>query len=293
MASLYHPPSPRPLLHLPSSPVQHRAQIQGSTRPRSFRPPLLPSPDNDMAQATLFDPLDFECSDPSTSPILWSTWPTSPSPSPTGFSLANSPRPSLEREICSNFACCGLAIADLHELIKHFEESHVFVPLDDALPDDALPMLPVVLSYPQPCALSPVLSPRRTPSPVFSAATSPTETASPGLPESSYVSSYVRSPSPSPSAPLALPPSSFIIPPSTGPIRTRYSKEERSGGRSYKASPRRSDPVRMSSGTTRKREKMFPCPKPGCTKSYLNPNGLKYHLEKGTCTVASAVESDA
>ncbi|KAI0364471.1 hypothetical protein BV20DRAFT_974402 [Pilatotrama ljubarskyi] len=32
------------------------------------------------------------------------------------------------------------------------------------------------------------------------------------------------------------------------------------------------------------REKMYKCPYPGCTKSYLNPNGLKYHLEKGTCT---------
>ncbi|KAI0715760.1 hypothetical protein C8T65DRAFT_694592 [Cerioporus squamosus] len=27
---------------------------------------------------------------------------------------------------------------------------------------------------------------------------------------------------------------------------------------------------------------------PGCMKSYLNPNGLKYHLEKGTCTNADA-----
>ncbi|RXW12693.1 hypothetical protein EST38_g13160 [Candolleomyces aberdarensis] len=38
----------------------------------------------------------------------------------------------------------------------------------------------------------------------------------------------------------------------------------------------------ISSGG-RKREKMFKCPHQGCTKSYLNPNGLKYHLEKGTC----------
>ncbi|KAI0819292.1 hypothetical protein BC628DRAFT_1423935 [Trametes gibbosa] len=34
------------------------------------------------------------------------------------------------------------------------------------------------------------------------------------------------------------------------------------------------------------REKMFKCPHSGCMKSYLNPNGLKYHLEKGTCTNA-------
>lgn len=33
------------------------------------------------------------------------------------------------------------------------------------------------------------------------------------------------------------------------------------------------------------REKAYKCPHPGCSKTYLNPNGLKYHLEKGTCTV--------
>lgn len=33
----------------------------------------------------------------------------------------------------------------------------------------------------------------------------------------------------------------------------------------------------------RDREKAHKCPHPGCIKSYLNPNGLKYHLEKGAC----------
>jgi len=28
---------------------------------------------------------------------------------------------------CSNFACCGLRLADLHELLEHFEESHVLL----------------------------------------------------------------------------------------------------------------------------------------------------------------------
>ncbi|KAH8112716.1 hypothetical protein DFH11DRAFT_472480 [Phellopilus nigrolimitatus] len=39
-----------------------------------------------------------------------------------------------------------------------------------------------------------------------------------------------------------------------------------------------------SSGGKRQREKAYKCMKPGCTKSYLNPNGLKYHNSKGTCT---------
>ncbi|KAJ3416535.1 Origin recognition complex subunit 2 [Chytridiales sp. JEL 0842] len=33
----------------------------------------------------------------------------------------------------------------------------------------------------------------------------------------------------------------------------------------------------------RERVKMYKCPRPGCTKIYKNANGLKYHLEKGSC----------
>jgi len=36
------------------------------------------------------------------------------------------------------------------------------------------------------------------------------------------------------------------------------------------------------------RTKMYKCPRTGCLKSYLNPNGLKYHLEKGTCEFTPA-----
>ncbi|KAG7089103.1 hypothetical protein E1B28_010812 [Marasmius oreades] len=35
------------------------------------------------------------------------------------------------------------------------------------------------------------------------------------------------------------------------------------------------------------REKMYQCPTTGCTKAYLNPNGLKYHCEKGKCNFDS------
>ncbi|KAG8983552.1 hypothetical protein FRB90_005911 [Tulasnella sp. 427] len=42
--------------------------------------------------------------------------------------------------------------------------------------------------------------------------------------------------------------------------------------------------TRASAQKDPKRAKLF-CPRPGCTKRYMNPNGLKYHLEKGTCTI--------
>ncbi|KAJ3481848.1 hypothetical protein NLJ89_g12178 [Agrocybe chaxingu] len=45
-------------------------------------------------------------------------------------------------------------------------------------------------------------------------------------------------------------------------------------------------------GAVRRREKSFKCPTPRCTKSYLNPNGLKYHLEKGTCKFDDDSEAD-
>jgi transcription factor SFP1 len=34
------------------------------------------------------------------------------------------------------------------------------------------------------------------------------------------------------------------------------------------------------------KEKAYKCPNPECQKSYKNPNGLKYHVTKGTCLVA-------
>jgi hypothetical protein len=61
----------------------------------------------------------------------------------------------------------------------------------------------------------------------------------------------------------------------------------------------------------RDREKAYKCPvsdvshahtardmlmhaqKPGCTKRYMNPGGLKYHLEKGTCAFADRPHSDS
>lgn len=74
----------------------------------------------------------------------------------------------------SNFTCCGLAIPDMHDLLAHFEDSHVFVlskqdSSSDAQPSSVLASQtspspfshqndqydpePFVLSYPQPRAL--------------------------------------------------------------------------------------------------------------------------------------------
>ncbi|KAF5359842.1 hypothetical protein D9756_003610 [Leucocoprinus leucothites] len=51
--------------------------------------------------------------------------------------------------------------------------------------------------------------------------------------------------------------------------------------------------TRITGGNGKRREKAYRCPTPGCTKSYLNPNGLKYHVEKGTCRFEDSTDSEA
>ncbi|PPQ70678.1 hypothetical protein CVT26_014617 [Gymnopilus dilepis] len=92
----------------------------------------------------------------------------------------------------------------------------------------------------------------------------------------------------------------------TPPNSTGSPSSPRKGGRSLAGlSAEPSSKVGQATGTakarprnrgtsgapSRKREKMYKCPQPRCTKSYLNPNGLKYHLEKGTCKLEDEVES--
>lgn len=50
--------------------------------------------------------------------------------------------------------------------------------------------------------------------------------------------------------------------------------------------------ARITGGNGKRREKAYRCPTPGCTKSYLNPNGLKYHVEKGTCRFEDSTDSE-
>ncbi|OCH86482.1 hypothetical protein OBBRIDRAFT_224049 [Obba rivulosa] len=59
----------------------------------------------------------------------------------------------------------------------------------------------------------------------------------------------------------------------------------KASGRRREGKARRTERQRTLGGRLRDREKAYKCPRLGCTKTYLNPNGLKYHLEKGTCTV--------
>ncbi|KAH9019205.1 hypothetical protein EDB84DRAFT_624969 [Lactarius hengduanensis] len=234
----------------------------------------------DLAFSTLADP----CLWPAPSPL------DSPDPLDAFDSILY---PTFEREICSNFNCCGLNIPDLHELLAHFEATHVesipvihdeppYLPPTDALYDAAH----MVLSFPQPRTLPEGARPC-TPTPCTptlesesESATSPSSIAGPPSPRD-YLA---RTHSPelvsrcTSKEPIALAPSLLTTPrePTCGPKRV-----ERRG-------PRGRFQSHEITTAPRKREKLYHCPKPGCLKSYLNPNGLKYHLDKGTCQLASS-----
>ncbi|KAG1729863.1 uncharacterized protein EDB91DRAFT_803883 [Suillus paluster] len=167
--------------------------------------------------------------------------------------------PLVEREqtICSDFTCCGLSLTDLHSLVDHFEEAHVVV-FDSAgnavypHPSPILrsfdrenegPYMSVVLGYPAPKA------------PVALLDLEPTSDCS-----SPSISSE-------PTSPIETSSEESALPKSFGKVK---SKAVRSGKRVHQ--PRQ-----------RNKDKSYKCPRPDCTKTYLNANGLKYHLEKGTC----------
>ncbi|KAH9949919.1 hypothetical protein B0H21DRAFT_819620 [Amylocystis lapponica] len=222
---------------------------------------------------------------------------------------------SLEQDFCSNFSCCGLALADLHELVDHFEEYHVVVlgrdgrptypppvadPESDATSLDAATS--VVLSYPQtdpPEPLSSLESLLDPDFPLTQAARTYRDItdADAGLDAVSY-SSGSTLPSPARES-MCLPPSLLSVSPmiqseprSISTSKTKHKSDSSSRAKPWKGSTaprveRRTD-ARHVHTKKREREKAFKCPHPGCMKSYLNPNGLKYHLEKGTCTTADA-----
>ncbi|KAJ3159958.1 Transcriptional regulator of ribosomal biogenesis proteins [Geranomyces michiganensis] len=61
-------------------------------------------------------------------------------------------------------------------------------------------------------------------------------------------------------------------------------------------SPRQRQPHRHSSPTSpnsRRTSRIYRCPKPFCTKTYKNPNGLKYHLDRGICEHFMTVNRNA
>ncbi|TDL25727.1 hypothetical protein BD410DRAFT_837200 [Rickenella mellea] len=247
-----------------------------------------------------------------------------------GYDVGAERIPKLERDFCSNFSCCGQSLADLHELLCHFEEAHVIVVGADGRPLSS--------NHSSPCSSVDLPSGPRTP---------PDQNSSQGHlegsssvhigtspPQSAFAMTSVLKPAdlhtflardnrrvtvttpkvanwkddddimmdfdpldhaPSPThsmdtpshEPVCLPPAllncSTVDQLRTTEAPRTVSRHGSSSKLKGKVLGDESNPT-----TSRKREKAYKCPKNGCTKSYLNPNGLKYHLSKGTCSIISA-----
>lgn len=266
---------------------------------------------------------------------------------------------AFERDFCSNFTCCGLSLADLHTLLDHFEEAHVFVVGSNIRP--AYPTLPFLddchTSCPSPstsdgslspCSTSYVVDYPHTSSPakyvsgdhyhpsrltagedldLFSTTDNGMWTSSATIADFEFDFDFKknrlwesfpddddddddeRTPYSSPPTsddaddeeekedllPLATESPSFcsiirdLVPeilhadlPDHSPIPLSPLKPVVSPKQKMASGSKPITPARSRRGA---REKTFKCPHNGCTKSYLNPNGLKYHLEKGTCEI--------
>ncbi|KAF9220411.1 hypothetical protein BS17DRAFT_787344 [Gyrodon lividus] len=210
--------------------------------------------------------------------------------------------PTLERDFCSDFTCCGQPFADLHELIDHFEEAHVIVIGPDGnsiypgsqtgYTDRALfpcyavtPFSKVVFEDPRAWNSDAVSTSPRGP-----AAT----TRCPPVPESQELVAdfdmFSGAWTNASADQLCLPPSSFTAG-TNADIQHSTIRSHNPGSSS--CLPSRTEKKRLRGhGGSRRRDKLYKCPRPGCIKSYLNPNGLKYHLEKGTCSVEPAFYGD-
>ncbi|EIM79490.1 uncharacterized protein STEHIDRAFT_163677 [Stereum hirsutum FP-91666 SS1] len=137
------------------------------------------------------------------------------------------PPDALECGICSNFTCCGLTIPDMHDLLAHFEDSHVLV-LKTSLRNRCLSVLrpasqtspspysyqndeydpePFVLSYPQPPFL-----PSPSPTPSFSSATQTFSSPGVCIPSGSRASTPELSAAGSDFDPVSSSPSSAFSP---------------------------------------------------------------------------------
>lgn len=289
------------------------------------------------------------------------------SPSPCPISLSPAPFSpggyfnhvhTLEQDFCSNFSCCGLCLAGMHQLIDHFEENHAVVfgkdgrPIYPVTEDTTTPQTSsdsdmshdtqdrcssIIADYPQ---THPPLSPSSMlsegigtdarlafqtehlskPNRLFSDIMADFDPFDYDLSSSSSsamssASSSARS-SPIPSQPICLPPSLLTIPPPSVNNDSDHDQDmlidvvdmpPLSGAKTHGGTPKEKKQVHIgrppkprvfdvggrrgksvegqSPQKRRDREKAYKCPHSGCSKQYLNPNGLKYHLEKGTCSI--------
>ncbi|KAF8557063.1 hypothetical protein OG21DRAFT_1601835 [Imleria badia] len=198
------------------------------------------------------------------------------------------PTPSFERNFCSNFTCCGQSLADLHELVDHFEEAHVVVIGPDG---NHVHPSPRMGSNPDsPSAGDPSVMPFT--NAVFADRWAGIESEIPGGAQSrcasaahTFVGEFDAPPVDHMADQLGLPPASFTAEMECTEFEDSHAHQSRwPASSSCMITPGMRKKRPRGDGVSRRRDKAHKCPRPRCTKSYLNANGLKYHLEKGRCS---------
>ncbi|KZT53525.1 hypothetical protein CALCODRAFT_49830 [Calocera cornea HHB12733] len=236
--------------------------------------------------------------------------------------------PAVEQNYCKDFTCCGLELPGLHELLQHYEERHVqhqqfsddesmltspITPLTSSPrssvgpegpatpPPSSFPYSPTDMkfSYP-PYAAYPVSGFYNPEFPVSEPYTAALPHVPSLVPEYDVMQGFDPLDHDSPA--YSVPPSLVNKPLPQKPqglgitIPSIDTKELTAGplaGRKVKYGKDRKSKKDDELPEGQKRVKPFKCKVPGCTKAYLNSNGLRYHMQKGTCVLSGPAPEDA
>ncbi|CAO3667750.1 unnamed protein product [Umbelopsis vinacea] len=188
--------------------------------------------------------------------------------------LDNFPSQDLETTFCRNFSCCGLVLQDLHDLLQHYEESHVRFEDDDNLAlysdswsnsDSSAPNSPQVLSR----QLSVDTVKKRNADDLI---------VSDDDDLAAFDTSVLRNHSDSDTCFKKLKLSTPATPTFADIPTVTLSEED------FLA---QANALFASAANQSNVDKPYKCPVLGCDKAYKNPNGLKYHNQHGHCNVLS------
>ncbi|VDC00207.1 unnamed protein product [Peniophora sp. CBMAI 1063] len=198
-------------------------------------------------------------------------------PSVSAYDDCGSPVQAQD-DLCRNYRCCDVSLGDLHALVEHFEEAHVVIIDDPATqqlafyPDSLVQWTGGVLpahhgTYETYADY--ILALTKTHKEYKYEATVATRDI---LPVSQNTTEELQE-SVAPTA-------------AAQDITRKLNKETPLSVDSVPSDAGvriSTSPVRVCAGSSLL-SKRFPCPEPGCTKSYKQANGLRYHMAHGSCS---------
>ena len=177
-----------------------------------------------------------------------------------------------EESSLSNFVCCGVYLADLHALLKHYEDQHIRFATEDGTSYYGTSRGRKVMAMDiEPCDFLPGNSEEEWGA-VSAFDNTILRTVNPG---------HFRSHS-APVRSSQLPQQMRGMPPQLMASQNDQSRLIQSILSSTTIDPSLAEqPHGPNSKEHGRRDRPYVCPVPGCGKSYKNPNGLKYHTSHG------------